>query len=150
MARFKKKALFLPQAASRRSISPFSYTSPSPQYSFLSSCFPRSIRQCILFFIFLVFPLFIFWSLKSTNAAPTLVLEEPSQSFVTNHPTIIVKGMADPLSTVSVNNELTLLDQEGRFQEFVSLQRGINIISLKARKWRNETLLERTVIYNEP
>lgn len=65
---------------------------------------------------------------------PMLVLEYPAEEQMVNKQLVEVKGQTEPEAAILINNQPILSDAEGRFNEHVALQPGVNIIEIQASK----------------
>ncbi|CAM3634752.1 S-layer homology domain-containing protein [Marinicrinis lubricantis] len=58
---------------------------------------------------------------KSDTTAPDLKIESPDIAYVAQEPSVRVKGVAEPGTTVKVNNTVVATDEQGQFDTNVSL-----------------------------
>lgn len=89
---------------------------------------------------------YIFHQVQSFSAAPDLIIEQPRADISFEHRTIIVRGMSEVGSVVTVNNQEVLTDSVGRFEIPYELSNGQNLITIVAQAKNGKTSREvRTV-----
>lgn len=80
------------------------------------------------------------------GASPALAVEEPTENEVLPEHLVKVSGRTDPDSTVTVNQQLASVDNNGVFQTVIELPSGQNIVLVTAvSKSKKETRVTRTV-----
>jgi len=86
------------------------------------------------------------------SVAPIIknVVPNDNQTFHGSESYIDVIGTVEGATYVSVNDEVVFLSPTGRFQKFLTLKDGVNLIRILARDVSgNETLIERKITYNK-
>jgi len=68
------------------------------------------------------------------TTAPELAIESPPDGFVSNTPTVLIKGKTDTIANVTINERPILKNDDGTFETSLDLERGTNIIIISARK----------------
>lgn len=109
----------------------------------------------VLISVFLVLILgffgYLFYQYKSFNGAPNLQITHPAHNQPLEVNIVDVIGKTDLDAQVYVNNQRVMLDKEGNFATSVSLNEGLNTLSIMAvNKLDKKTEDVRTVIYRAP
>ncbi len=77
---------------------------------------------------------YIGFQVHALLSPPPLIVDSPNTDIQTANATLIVSGQTDTEVFVSVNDEPVLTDPTGRFNSRVTLTRGLNIITVQAKK----------------
>ena len=96
---------------------------------------------------------YIGYQIYKFQSPPKLLITAPLDETVTDQSTLTVEGSTNPEVIVEINGSLTDVAEDGKFQKDITLQEGINIITIKAKKNSNnvlETVETRKVTYNKP
>src|SRR3989339_405368 len=84
--------------------------------------------------------------IRYITKAPTLVLLSPEDGLVVQDAMVTVTGKSDPGSHVSINGTTVLLSKEGLFEQEVSLERGMNTITVEgAKRYSDKAVVYRRV-----
>jgi transcriptional regulator with XRE-family HTH domain len=87
---------------------------------------------------------YLWFQFRTFTTEPLLVISEPNPNVVIGGRTVVLKGKTDRGAQVIINDKATLVSPEGTFQEEITLQRGINQVSVRAvnrfNKEKQETL----------
>lgn len=96
--------------------------------------------------------LFYLWrQFAGLAAPPSLKVFEPADNIVTKTSSLTVNGKTDPEASVLINGQVIFVDTSGNFNESVSLQGGMNTISVVARnKLGKEASVTKEVMVNAP
>lgn len=90
------------------------------------------------------------FEVRKITTAPAVTIFEPVEEAVTKSGEIVVRGKSEPESRIQINGEDVLADSAGTFRETVRLQRGLNLITISAKKRRSkERIIFRRVFYEE-
>lgn len=76
--------------------------------------------------------IYLYSELRHFVSAPWLVVESPTEGSTINERTVTVNGRTDQEARVSVNAQGIIVNQDGSFEETISLQNGINTITVKS------------------
>lgn len=80
-------------------------------------------------------------------ASPKLEIIQPADNVQITDSFIQIVGVTDPENIVTINGQQILIDQQGKFNELIDLQNGVNIIEVMAeRKHGKQTKLYRQVV----
>lgn len=75
---------------------------------------------------------YIWFQVKSFAAAPQLELSNPAEQILVSENSINISGQTDLTATIKINDQLIVVDENGKFNEQIQLNRGINSIEIKA------------------
>jgi cytoskeletal protein RodZ len=95
---------------------------------------PKVIRNLIIFFIIIICLVYLLFYFKNVIAPPSLKVNYPQENQVVNSFLLNVSGETEPESEVKINNQLTIIDNDGNFSEDIYLKSGINTITITAKK----------------
>lgn len=94
----------------------------------------------ILFFGYLIFSYFKY------AGSPMLVVNSPANNQTINVEQVEIIGKTDPEATLSINNETVNLNENGSFDTKISLQPGLNTITITStNKFHRQTTLTRNI-----
>ena len=79
----------------------------------------------------MVYLLFYF---KNVLAPPHLKVDCPQENQVVDNFLLNVSGETEPETEVKINDQLTIIDSEGKFSENIYLKSGVNTIAITAKK----------------
>ena len=67
---------------------------------------------------------------------------------MTSEAGIEVKGMTEPGSELSINDEIILTDNEGNFNQFINLKKGLNTLEITSKKKysRPNTIIKQVLV----
>lgn len=119
--------------------------STRPRFSSLHFITPKLIRRVFIGLVFLVCFIYLGFVVYKSMAPPNLSVTEPADNIITQERSLAVSGQVEPGAKVSINGQLVMTSQDGKFREVVNLQEGINIIEIVATKNRGKP----TVIYRQ-
>ncbi len=93
---------------------------------------PRSTVIATIVLLFTVFAGYLGYQYFQLLGPPVLVVEKPKADIVTAENTVEVTGRTDPEATISVNNQLLVLDKGGTFSVRLPLSGGANSVRISA------------------
>ncbi len=89
-----------------------------------------------------------YWRL---NTAPVIVIESPDNEIVSTERRIQLLGRTDPDATITVNGVSTLVRSDGKFFEQVTLEPGVNTITIVATsRFGRTTTVTRKIGLQQP
>lgn len=98
--------------------------------------------KIIAFFIGAIFCLsavaYVIFQVVSFASVPKLAIDSPGKDMIVDSDQILVAGKTDAGVSLEVNKELITVDSEGRFQQYIALQNGLNTIVVKAKNKANK------------
>lgn len=110
----------------------------------------RFIKYSILGVFAIALVTYLGLQLRAITAPPQIVVTEPSDGFMTGEATISVTGLAKGATDVRINGETVLLDQEGKFELDVALERGLNVITIEgAKRYSRPATIYRRVMLDQ-
>ncbi|MDP3964479.1 MAG: helix-turn-helix domain-containing protein [bacterium] len=124
-------------------------TSPSRLSSRHFISIPKLLRRgAVVLIIGTVFA-YLGYTLFNSVSAPELRVDQPAESVITDEYSITIAGQVERESKLQINGQEIFSDSEGRFQEQINLQSGVNIIEITAYKKRGQsTTVYRKVLVN--
>ncbi len=93
---------------------------------------PKIIATGLAVIIFLAGAFYIYRELGAFASAPRLVVLNPQQNATVNGNTVSVEGVTDKDAQLFINSQPILVNDEGKFQEDLTLQSGENTIDVEA------------------
>lgn len=99
----------------------------------------RTIRLLGLGVILLAALVYFGVQITRIVAPPPLVVSAPATDVVATEAQIVLAGITDPEVDVEVNGRAIQVGSEGKFQETLDLQPGVNTLTVSARKKRSRT-----------
>lgn len=95
---------------------------------------PQLIRVGMVAGIILVVSLWLGGQIRNTLEPPKLVILTPDEGYITNEPNVTIRGYTEPEIGIYINGENIVSDEYGNFAEVVTLNVGINAITIEAHK----------------
>jgi len=96
--------------------------------------FPKLIKNIILFLIFLACLFYLAFYLKKIIMPPELLVYQPDKNLKTTENYFEIKGITEPEAELSINGETILNTDQGRFSININLKKGVNNITITAKK----------------
>ncbi len=101
-------------------------------------------------FLILLFSGYFFWQVRGVVKPPTLNIYSPNEGFVAVQPNILIQGEATSESSLTINGQNIMINEQGHFASNIDLSKGVNTITISAtKKHGKSTSLVRHVIYQE-
>ncbi len=108
---------------------------------------PKIIVISITTILFLAGVFYIYHELGQFASTPRLVVLDPQQNAMVNGNSVSVEGVTDKDAQLSINGQPVLVNDDGRFDENVTLQSGENTINVEAvNRFGKETAQSFSVI----
>ncbi|MFH0828743.1 MAG: helix-turn-helix domain-containing protein [Candidatus Kerfeldbacteria bacterium] len=111
---------------------------------------PQGIRWAAVLLLGIAILVYLGLELRNFTSPPSLIIDSPPAQYTTESHSVEIRGMTDPEVTVMVNGRAILVDYQGRFQELIDLQDGLNTIVITAQNKRGRTTTEVRQILVEP
>lgn len=109
--------------------------------------FPKLLRNLALLIIFLACLSYLAFYFKKIVWPPELNIWQPTGNLKTSETLIEVQGQTEPEAEVRINGENILSDKHGIFSITVHLKKGLNNITVSAKKkYSREAILERQIL----
>ena len=103
--------------------------------------------------ILIVFCLILFYlgfGIKNILFSPEIEIFYPAEDLVTNDSSLTIKGKADPLATIFINNQPVEQTEKGFFEQKIDLLPGLNQIEISAKKkYSKEKIIYRQIVLEE-
>ncbi len=107
---------------------------------------PRLIKTSILTLVIFFFIAYLVYGIYSFMSPPQLTISSPrDKQLVVSSSQIVVKGITEPEAEVRINGQRVPM-LEGRFEEVVDLQRGLNTITIRAKKKYSKPQIEEFLV----
>lgn len=103
---------------------------------------PDIIKYGIMFLLIFILIGYLVWQVKKIVDPPELIIYSPQDGLITNEIQLPVTGLTDKGAFISLNGKEITHDEEGKFEEILDLQEGVNTISITARKKHGKTITE--------
>lgn len=103
---------------------------------------PDIIKYGTLFFLILVLIFYLVWQVKKIVDPPGLIIYSPQDGLITNQIQLVVTGLTDKGAFISLNGKNITHNEEGKFEEVLDLQEGVNTITIIAKKKHGKTITE--------
>ena len=109
---------------------------------------PRLLKTSLVALAGLTVAAFFLFEVKSLLAPPAVALLTPTDGMVTLERDIVVEGRTEPEAAVDVNGKSITPDSRGIFHDNLSLQEGLNVIRVVAKKKhsRDNTVTLRVIV----
>jgi hypothetical protein len=88
------------------------------------------LRSVILVLVLCAIGGYALYESRNIINGPMLTLEEPRDGLSTSDASIDVKGQAQNISSISINDRKITVDEAGKFNEKVLLSLGYNVIKI--------------------
>ena len=93
---------------------------------------------------------YLVWQVASVVAPPPIVLITPTEAVMTAQASVRVAGFVDEESTVYVNGDQVVTDENDQFETWIDLEQGLNRISIEAERRYSRRAHEERVVVFEP
>lgn len=95
---------------------------------------PRIIKNILISGAILICFLYLIFYFKNIVTAPDLVITQPDKNIMTKANSIDISGRTEPGAEVMINGEIVLNNNQGLFSQTVNLKKGLNSITISAKK----------------
>lgn len=96
--------------------------------------FPKIIRNILIILGVIICFLYLFFYFRRIVIAPRLIIIEPEKNLLIQKTSIEVKGQTEQEAEVRINGELVLNNDNGLFSQTINLKKGLNTITIEAKK----------------
>jgi len=101
-------------------------------------------------FLILIFSGYIFFQVRGIIRPPSLNIYSPNEGYVATEPNILIQGEVTSESSLTINGQNIMINEQGHFASTIDLSKGVNTITMTAtKKHGKSTSLVRHVIYQE-
>lgn len=107
---------------------------------------PRTLAVAAVALVGLASLSYLYFQVSSLGRPPKIVLESPLDSGTVESSLMVVVGLTEPGSSVSLNGQAIVVNANGHFRENLSLGPGANQIVIKSvNKFGRESVLTRSI-----
>lgn len=143
-------AFFRRQTIEGQKQSPFPRQVADPMKRSLVELTPGKFVAFLVIGLFGMLLLYFGLQYGKLNQPPTIVIEKPLDGVTVKERRVDVEGVTDSDATVTVNGVTVIVRSDGKFFEQVSLNAGVNSITIMATsRYGKTTNIERKVTYLE-
>lgn len=96
--------------------------------------FPRLVRNIIFGAAIVACLLYLALYSKKIIQAPELIITQPENNAQIEENSYLVKGQTDAEAEVRINDAIVLNNDRGSFSQLVNLKKGINTLTISAKK----------------
>lgn len=96
--------------------------------------FPKIIRNLLIIGAIIVCFLYLSFYFKQIILPPKLIITQPETNLALSATNIDISGQTEKEAEVTINGELVLSNHDGYFTQTVNLKKGLNNITIKAKK----------------
>lgn len=109
--------------------------------------FPKIIRNLLLGLAVLICFLYLIFYFKKIVLPPDLTLNQPEKNLMIKETSILVAGETEKEAEVLINGELILNNNGGTFSQTVNLKKGVNTLTISAKKkYSQENIILRQIL----
>ena len=110
--------------------------------------FPKIIRNLLVVGAIAVCLLYLGFYFIRIILPPELIILYPADNLSLNATSLEISGQTEKEAEVTINGELVLNNQDGLFSQTVNLKKGLNSITIKAKKKysREETVIRQILV----
>lgn len=106
-----------------------------------------NLKRFVIIFSVLLLVSYGIFNARNLIIGPTIEIFSPAENTETTENVITVKGKAQNVSFISLNEKPIFVDKEGKFSEKLLLSPGSNIIEIKAKDRFKKEILKTIKIY---
>ncbi|MBT4209665.1 MAG: helix-turn-helix domain-containing protein [Candidatus Komeilibacteria bacterium] len=110
---------------------------------------PRVLKFLGIALLILALLAYLGWEINNTISPPEVTIFEPSNNFKTTESSVNIKGQTKAEVQLTINNELVLLDEEGKFNQSINLINGLNNLEISAKKKHSKVKTIEIIILRE-
>lgn len=109
--------------------------------------FPKLIRNVGLILLFLICLLYLLLYFRRLVSPPSLTVDYPDKNLVTKELSLTIKGRSEPETEITINSASIMSDQDGNFSQEIKLRRGLNDLTISAKKkYGQESVIQRQIL----
>lgn len=111
---------------------------------------PARFLGMLLFILVVIFLIYLGRQYYSLNTPPKVIIDAPKAQLVTTEHRVDVQGVTDPDATVMINGVSVLVRSDGKFFDQVTLETGVNHITIVATsRYGKTTTIIRDVVLTD-
>lgn len=109
--------------------------------------FPKIIRNSLIILAVLICLLYLIFYFKKIILPPDLVVSQPAKNMLVKSTTLTVIGQTEPEAEVRINNAIILNNHGGYFSQDINLRKGLNSLTVSAKKkYSREQIIVRQIL----
>jgi len=93
---------------------------------------PKFLMVVFGSFLFILAVGYLAYQLNVLVSPPKLIIFNPIDNLITGSSTIVIGGQTDPGAQLTINNQQTYIDKDGKFKQEINLNLGLNNIEIKS------------------
>ena len=102
---------------------------------------PKLVYGLLIAMVVMIILAYLGFEISNIVEPPTLQVVNVPDNMITNARSVNVVGQTDPEANVFINDQMISVDPSGNFQEVVSLQEGINTMTISAKKKHSKEIV---------
>ncbi|MBU0732138.1 helix-turn-helix domain-containing protein [Patescibacteria group bacterium] len=102
---------------------------------------PKLVYGLLIAMVVLIIFSYLGFEISNIVEPPTLEVYNVPDNMITEDNSVNIVGQTDPEANVFINGQMISVDPSGNFQEVVSLQEGINTMTISAKKKHSKELV---------
>ncbi|MFA6307526.1 MAG: helix-turn-helix domain-containing protein [Patescibacteria group bacterium] len=110
---------------------------------------PKILKSMGIGFLILILLSYLAWEINNTISPPDILIFEPANNFKTTEASVLIKGQTKPEAQLTINNELVLLDEDGKFEQTINLINGLNNLEISVKKKHSKIKTVEVIILRE-
>ena len=104
--------------------------------------FPRLLRNILIGVAILACLAYLVFYFHRAIRPPKLEIFYPQTNLLSSDISLTVSGQTEPETEVKINGALVLIDKEGNFNQKINLKKGLNTLTISAKKKYSRENLE--------
>jgi len=109
--------------------------------------FPKIVRNIIIFCAISICFIYLLFYFKKITLAPLLIVSRPITNLSIKSNNITISGQTEPEAEVKINGEIVLNNRNGYFSQEINLKKGLNTLTIKAKKkYSREQIITRQIL----
>lgn len=109
--------------------------------------FPKIIRNLAIGLGVLICFLYLIFYFKKIVLPPELIVSQPEKNLMIKESSILVSGTTEKEAEIKINGELILNNNNGVFSQTVNLKKGVNTLTISAKKkYSQENVVTRQIL----
>lgn len=108
---------------------------------------PKIIKNILIVGAVLICFLYLIFYFKNVVAAPNLIITQPGKNILTQANSITIQGKTEAEAEVKINGQIVLNNNKGNFSQTINLKKGLNSITVSAKKkYSREQIITRQIL----
>ena len=99
----------------------------------------KFLKICVIGIVALLLFSYLGLQMRAIVSAPALMITLPKDGWQTQQATVHVEGRVQENARVEINGDPVLLNEDGTFTHEVALRRGLNLVTIRAKKRYSRT-----------